>query len=125
VSLAAFDASPNPVERARTGMINAIHIVEFLWPVNANTEKEFILMKEATPFIIQQHTVCLQRIADLLAGASVLALEFNSFLEEIHAHQRRLSTLPGEAGHRKVQLYVIPDEGLKDLVTHPLPARPD
>ena len=72
--LAGFDAPHYPVEGTRAGMICAISVVKFLWPIDAYAEKEFIVVKKPAPVVIEQNSVSLHRIADLLSDASVFSL---------------------------------------------------
>ena len=71
---ADFDASDDPAEGSFAGMIDSIPVMKFFWPVDANAEKKLIIAKEPAPFIVQQNSISLKSIANLLAGAAVLFL---------------------------------------------------
>ena len=71
---AGFNAPQNFIECSFAGMIYAIQVVKFFWPVDADAEKKLIIAKKPAPFIVQQNSVGLKGIANLLAGAAVFLL---------------------------------------------------
>jgi len=71
---AGSDTPDDPVERSLAGMIDSVPVVKFFWPVDAYAEKKFIIVKEPAPAIVQQNSVGLKGIANLLAGAAVFFL---------------------------------------------------
>jgi hypothetical protein len=119
---AGFDASHYTVERSFAGMIYPVLVVKFFRPVDTYTEQKLIIAKEPAPFIIKQNTIGLKGIADLLAGAAILFLQLHRPSEKIHAHQRRLATLPRKTRNSKAQPHIIADKLLQNLVTHSLSA---
>jgi hypothetical protein len=57
IFLAALDASHNALERAATGMVHAVSVVEFLRPVNADAEQKLVVVKEPAPCIVEQDAI--------------------------------------------------------------------
>ena len=95
VLLQLRDPAHHAIEGGRLSLIYAITVVQFPRPVNRNANKKSMLSQELAPYVIHEHTVCLQRIVNDLA-VSVLLLQFDDPAEEIHSQQRGLAALPGE-----------------------------
>ena len=95
----------------------AIVIVQFLGTVNAQANKESVLLKKGAPFVVKQRAVRLEIIFNTLPWLLVLPFELDDLVEKLQPQQGRLTALPGEDHLASVlPLDVLSDMGLKDLV---------
>jgi hypothetical protein len=77
-------------------LVLPVCVVKFLGPIQAQADKEAVLMKELTPLVIEKDAVGLERILNRSARLLMLLLKFHGASEEIEPHQGRLTSLPGD-----------------------------
>ena len=100
-------------------LCHAICVVQFRRTIETETHAETLQGKEAAPFLVQEDTVGLDPVPHAPGAGPVLALEFDSLAEEVHAESGRLSTVP-----RKVDLrpgrgfHVLDDVLLQERLCH-------
>lgn len=86
----------HPIEGTGTAFVDAVPIVEFAWPIEADAYEKAMLSEKDSPGVVQQRGVRLQTVVNDHARTPVLLLEGNDTLEKRKAHQRRFPTLPNE-----------------------------
>lgn len=108
------------VERAAGAAVEPVGVVDLSGPVTAQPHQEVVLLEEFTPLVVEQDAVGLEGVLHHLVGPAVLLDQFDSLAEELHPHQRRLATLPGDGdGGGAVGLQQLPDVGLQRGLRHP------
>ena len=107
------------VERALARGIEAMGVVDFLGPVEAQAHQPVALRQEAAPLVVQQRAIGLQRVTDPhIAGLH--SLEFDGPAVEVQPHQCRLAPLPTELDRPGGRLGgdVLANVGLEHLIRH-------
>ncbi|MBB4013148.1 hypothetical protein GGR36_002494 [Niveibacterium umoris] len=87
------------LESASTVAILAVTVVDGLRAIEADPDKEFVLLEEPAPFVVQMQPVGLQHVTDLTLRTERL-LQLNDAAEEVNAQQRRFTAVPDELHHR-------------------------
>lgn len=92
--------------------IEPVSIVDFLWPIKANADEEFLIPEESAPLLVQQSPVGLESVLDPLSRWAVLFLQCHSAFKPVDSEQGGLTALPGE-GHdvSGIGMDEIPDIG--------------
>ncbi len=98
VFFAVFDGFHYLVEGAAAGVVFAVVIVEFFRAVNADADEEFIFVEKSAPLVVEQDSVGLEGVGDLLPAVAVFFLQVDYLFVKVEAHQCGLTPLPGEAG---------------------------
>ena len=101
------------------GLVVPVRVVQLARPVDAQPHEVVVLGEELGPLVVEEHAVGLERALDGHAGGHVRVLDRACPPEEVEAHERRLSALPGD-GHVRdpLRLDGLRDVGLHDLVGH-------
>ena len=86
VTAQRFPAALDLAEGALSTLVEAVGIVDFFRPVDAEPNEEIVLFQKGAPCIVQQDAIGLERIFNLLTRLAILLGEFNGALEEIQAH---------------------------------------
>ncbi len=120
VFFALCDCIDDFVECPCAGVIEAIIIVEFFRAVDTYAEKEFVIVQEPAPLLVDKDGVCLHGVADLLTRPAVLFLQLHGPAVEIYPHQSRLPPLPCETGNGETKLHIIFDELFQHVIAHAL-----
>ena len=77
---------------AATG--DAIGVVQFRRPVEAEAHAEVLGLEETAPLVVEEHSVGLDAVADAPAGGAVPALDLEDLAKELHAEDGGLSAVP-------------------------------
>jgi len=94
--------------------------VEFLGPVEAQTDQKVVFMKELTPLIVEEDAVRLEGVLDSCTWLCISFLELHGAPVEIDPHESWLSALPRYCHLRDlVSFEKLPYIGLVDLIRHP------
>jgi len=89
--------------------------MEGLWTINGDPYEKIVFSKEFTPDLIEQDTIGLKSILDLLP-IGIALLERDHFLKIINTQKGWFATLPGKM-HRSSSLgfYLLPDVGFQEI----------
>ena len=71
---AVVDGSHDAVPCTGAGEVETVVVVILFWAVDADSDEEIVLVQEGTPFFVEQDCVCLECVADYLAGFAILFL---------------------------------------------------
>ena len=89
----------NHVEGALSSFVMAVLVMDLLWSVKTDANHEIMFFQEFAPSFCKQGTIGLERVFDGFCIAK-RSLQFDNPLEEFHAQQGRLTTLPNEFNNR-------------------------
>ncbi len=92
-------AHRQPVRRLPP-FIHPIGVVQLGGSVQAQADVKTLGRQKASPFLVDEHAVGLHAVLDHPPGRLVLALQVDGLPVEVHAQQRRLAAMPGEADFR-------------------------
>ena len=115
--LQAAQSFQDPLVSGVASLVEAVTIVQLSRSVHAQAHEEAVLFKEATPIIVQESTVCLDRVSDLLRRRRIPFLQLDNPPEKINAQQCGLAALPGEIDDRmRTRFNILTDELLQGFV---------
>ena len=107
------------VERGPAALVNAVHIVEFARPVDADADEKVVLFEEGRPLVVQQRAVGLHGVQETHARPPIFLDHGHGAPEEIQPHQGWLAPLPGDVDAvRLVRLDELADVLLQHVVAH-------
>ncbi len=121
VALQDVEPGDHPVEGRLAALVDAVGVVHLARTVDRDPDQEVVFLEELAPLVVEQRSVRLHRVEDVLAGIGVLLFELDRSAEEVQAHHRRLAALPGHDDLRglRVGLQQLADVGLVELLGHP------
>ena len=90
-------AAHRQLVRGLPALVHPVRVVQFGGSVQAHADVKTFGGQETSPFLVDQHAVGLHAVADHPAGRRVLPLQVDRLPVEVHAQQRWLTAMPGEA----------------------------
>ena len=98
---------------------DAVPVVQFLRPVQAESNGKPLRGQEAAPALIQEGAVGLNPVGDAPVGGAVLALKRHDLPEIVQPQEGRLPPMPGKTDHRTGGgVDVLDKVRLQDVVRH-------
>lgn len=105
------------VEATLPALISTVKIVQVLWTIYGQADKEILLMQKLAPGLVNIHPIGLEVVLEPHVRRTEFPLQVHDLTEKVQAQQGRLTALPGEDHLLAVlALEVLPDEGLKHLI---------
>jgi pimeloyl-ACP methyl ester carboxylesterase/class 3 adenylate cyclase len=89
-------AAHHVIEGAGAALVHAVGVMHLAGAVDAEADKEGVLLEEGTPLVVQAGAVGLDGVANHLAGTAVALDVVHGALEEVEAHEGGLAALPGD-----------------------------
>ena len=112
----------HPVVGRVAALVHAVPVVDVRRSVHREADQEPVLPEERAPVPRRSCAVGLDRVLDRLAGLPVALDQLDRAPEEVEAHERRLTALPGDRHRRRlVRLEQLLDVQLQEVVLHPEP----
>src|SRR5208282_6212639 len=83
-------------------LVHPVAVVHLSRAVDTHANQKSVVAKKLAPFVIQQYSVCLDRIGDALASRTILLLQLDDPAEKSDPQQRWFAALPGEINLRHI-----------------------
>ena len=120
VFAAELYAVPGTVEAPLAVVVEAEVVVPLRRAIEADSDEEVVFLEELAPFRREGRAVGLQRVVDLLGGALVLVLKFDSGSEKVESCEGRFAALPAKFNVEGLAFDVLLGVAFEDLEGHGL-----
>ena len=98
----------------------AIPVVHFLGPIQAEADGKILRRQEAAPFFIEEGSIGLHPVGDSLVRRLMLALQVDDLAKVVQTQYSRFAAMPGKADHLiGAGFDVLNDVPLQDIILHP------
>ena len=120
VALEDGQAAQDPLRRRRPASVHPVRVVHLGGPVDADPDEVVVLLEQLGQLVVDERPVRLDGVLDGHSRTAVLLDVRVGSPEEVGAHERRLTALPGDGDVRHpLRLDELADVRLEQLVCHP------